>query len=296
MELYQLKGFAAVAEQGHLTRAADRLHVSQPALSAQIKALEEELGVELFERMPTGMALTAAGRQLLPAARNAIAAAQAMRAQAKSLTGEPAGKVRLGIVGDAEFVRLPLLLSATLDRLPLVEIEVHHEVTGAAFAKVREGGLDAAFYYGDLADPDVAAVPLRDFDFCVAAPVVWRDRVVDASFAALAELPWILTPPISTHRALSDALFARHRTTASTLLEADNEGVIRSLVVAGLGVALMRDDVAAALEQSGEACLWSGPRLPTRLQFVWREEHAPDPALSALREIVEEVWALEPAG
>ena len=64
MELYQLRGFAAVAESGHLTRAAERLHLSQPALSAQIKALEDELGVHLFERGPSGMALTAAGKRL----------------------------------------------------------------------------------------------------------------------------------------------------------------------------------------------------------------------------------------
>ena len=65
MELYQLRSFVAVAEAGHLTRAADRLHISQPAVSAQIKALEEELEVELFQRRSSGMALTAAGKRLL---------------------------------------------------------------------------------------------------------------------------------------------------------------------------------------------------------------------------------------
>src|SRR5260370_20757109 len=77
MELYQLRSFTAVAELGHLTRAAEKLHVSQPAMSAQIKALEDELGVALFERVPTGMILTAAGRPLLPQAAKVLAAADA---------------------------------------------------------------------------------------------------------------------------------------------------------------------------------------------------------------------------
>ena len=76
MELYQLRSFAAVAELGHLTRAAEKLHISQPALSAQIKALEDELGVALFERVSSGMVLTSAGRKLLPEAQKVVAAAQ----------------------------------------------------------------------------------------------------------------------------------------------------------------------------------------------------------------------------
>ena len=78
MELYQLRSFAAVAELAHLTRAAEKLHISQPAVSAQIKALEDELGVILFERTPQGMLLTAAGRKLLPEAEKVVAAAQAV--------------------------------------------------------------------------------------------------------------------------------------------------------------------------------------------------------------------------
>ena len=75
MELYQLRSFAAVAEAGHLTRASEKLHISQPALSAQIKALEDELGVALFERTPSGMTLTTAGQRLLPEATKVVTAA-----------------------------------------------------------------------------------------------------------------------------------------------------------------------------------------------------------------------------
>ena len=175
MELYQLRSFAAVAELGQLTRAAERLHVSQPALSAQIKALEDELSVALFDRGSGGMSLTAAGRQLLPDAERIIAAAQAMRSQALALRGEVAGRVRLGTVADPELVRLGDVLRRAVDRFPLLEIDVHQEISGAAFEKVRDGELDSAFYYGALAHPAVASMPLRDFAFRIVVPAAWRD-------------------------------------------------------------------------------------------------------------------------
>src|SRR4029434_8227350 len=106
MELYQLRTFAAVAELGHLTRAAERLHVSQPAVSAQIKALEDELGTPLLERGPAGMTLTSAGSKLLPFASRVLGAASDLRNQALALKGEIAGHLRLGTLSDPETPRL----------------------------------------------------------------------------------------------------------------------------------------------------------------------------------------------
>jgi len=294
MELYQLKGFAAVAGQGHLTRAAERLHISQPALSAQIKALEDELGVELFERLPSGMALTAAGKRLLSKAQSVIAAAQALSSEAGALRGEVAGRVRLGTTGDPELVRLPQLLAAAVERYPMLEIELHHEVSGAAFEKVRDGALDAAFYYGNLAHPAVGSRALRELEFRVVAPAAWRKRIEGASFAVLASEPWILAPSISTYRVLSDDLFHRHGITPATLIEADNEAVIRSLVAAGLGIALMRDDLAQTLVDANEACVWDGAQLSTTLQFLWREEQSRDSVTLALLDLVGDVWLPQP--
>jgi DNA-binding transcriptional LysR family regulator len=169
MELYQRRGFVAVAELGQMTRAAERLHISQPALSAQIRALEDELGVVLFQRGPGGMAPTADGRQLLPEAERVLAAAQALRSQL-ALRGEVAGRVRLGTVGDPELTRLADVLRHTVDCFPLLEIDVHHEISGAAFEKVRDGELDVAFYYGNPVHPAVAAVPLKTLGFRIVGP------------------------------------------------------------------------------------------------------------------------------
>ena len=291
MELYQLRSFAAVAELGHLTRAADKLHISQPALSAQIKALEDELGVALFDRTPTGMVLTPAGLRLLPEATTVISAAGALRSHAKAFLGEATGRARVGTLADPAFLRLAEFLAQAIERYPLVGIELHHEVSGAAFAKVRDGELDASFYYGGLAHPLVAALPLRSIVYRVAAPAAWKERVDAADWDAMAALPWIIPPEISTHSTMSADLFRAHGVAPDKRIEADHEAVISSLVNAGLGVALMREDLALAAHAAGQVCLWRDVRTETSLQFLYLHEREDDPVVRALSDVVADVWS-----
>ena len=210
MELYQLRSFIAVAEAGHLTRAAEKLHVSQPAVSGQIRALEDELELALFERTSSGMELTFAGQRLLADADRVLGAAQALRNQAKALKGEVAGRVGVGTLSDPGFSRVGEFMGAMVERHPLLQLELHHEISGAAFAKVRDGELDASFYFGPLSHPGVDGLRLRGVSYRVAAPAAWKQRVLDADWDAIAALPWITTPPISTHYQLLRTLFDQH--------------------------------------------------------------------------------------
>lgn len=290
MELYQLRGFAAVAEFEHLTRAADRLHVSQPALSAQIRALEEELGMPLFERATGGMHLTPAGKRLLPEARAVVAAARTLRNTAKALHGAVSGHARVGTLADPDFLRLPGFLASAVARYPLLEIMLRHEMSGAAFDKVKSGDLDASFYYGSHTHAGVASVALRAFAYRVVAPAALRERITGANFHDIAVLPWIMTPPNSSHRALTRDLFDQHGTEPNIAVEADHEAVIRSLVVSGLGLSLMREDLAQTLAAAGEVVLWQGTRLATTLQFLFSRERTGEPMIQALLDIVHDVW------
>ncbi len=290
MELYQLRSFAAVAELGNLTRAAEKLHVSQPAVSAQIKALEDDLAAALFVRTATGMVLTAAGRRLLPEATKVIAAVQELRAKARLLEGQVAGKALVGTLSDPDVIRIGEFLGRAVERHPLLEIELHQEISGTAFEKLRDGVLDASFYYGELAHPQVASVPLREIAYRVVAPAAWSERIDRAGWDTIAAEPWIMPPPISSLHVLATQFFRAHGVAPAKLIEADNEAVIRSLVIAGLGVALMREDLARESADAGEICYWSDARLPTVLQFIHLRERESEPVIHALLDVIRDVW------
>jgi DNA-binding transcriptional LysR family regulator len=290
LELYQLRSFVAVADTGNLTRAAERLHHSQPALSAQIKALEDTLGVQLFRRASSGMELTRAGRQLLAHATRTLSAAEELQRAARGLSGHIAGRLRIGTVSDPEFIRLGTFLALALERYPALELELHHEVSGAALDAVREGRLDASFYFGELDQSDVTGLALTETAYRVAAPAAWKARVDAAGWKEITALPWILTPPISTHHRLLQALFAEHGVSPTKFVEADNESVIANLVESGVGLSLLREASALEARRAGQLCLWGDTRLSTTLWFIALDTHAADPAIAALRGVLEETW------
>jgi DNA-binding transcriptional LysR family regulator len=148
MDYSGLRAFVMVAQEGNLTRAADRLCVTQPALSLQLKKLQESLDVTLFERLPRGMRLTQAGRQLLPAAERVLTSATEFRAAAVSLKGSVMGTLRLGTIVDPEFLRLGACLRLLAERHPGLSFVLQHGMSGAMAREVETGSLDVAFALG----------------------------------------------------------------------------------------------------------------------------------------------------
>lgn len=292
MELHQLQAFVTIAALGHLTRAAEQLHLSQPALSGRIRALEEELGVALFERTPTGMSLTAAGRELLPVAERALDAARELRNRALALHDLVDGRLRIGTISDPDFIRLGAWLGALRARHPLIEIELHQEVSGKAYDAVLDGSLDASFYFGEREHPEIVAMPLRRYRYVVAGPAAWRDQLAHSSWSDLAAMPWVLTPPVSTHHALVRHLFGDLPGKPEKTVEADNESVLVSLVTAGIGLSLVREDIAREKQRSGELAVVPGPGAPTVLAFVHRRERENERAIRAVLAALREVWQL----
>jgi DNA-binding transcriptional LysR family regulator len=296
IEFHSLRAFQAIAETGQLTRAAERLHISQPALSAQIRTLEQELDQPLFVRSRQGMELTLLGRELLPYAVDVLQAVERLRQAANPHRNEVVGRLRIGTVSDPEFIRVGELLARIREQFPLVDIELHNEFTGAAYEEVRNGTLDASYYYGEIDDPSITGIALASMRYRVAGPIAWAERLAGADWKAIAAMPWVLAPQTSSHYRLTRDLLTAHGVEPARAIEADQEGVIANLVESELGLSLVRDDIAAARQDAGTLCVWDHAGTTTTLQLIYRQDRADEPALGALLNVLREINHFELVG
>ncbi|MCA8295412.1 LysR family transcriptional regulator [Burkholderia sp. AU30198] len=195
MDLRHLRYFLAVAEEGHFGRAAERLHIVQPALSMQIRALEEELGTRLFERSTRKVALTDAGRLLVTEARHTLEQAERAKAVVQRAARGETGVVRIGFVGNAVATgRLSDDLIAFHAAWPEVTLDLHEMAPAAQQDAILAGRLDIGYCpaFGTAFDPKLAVRTVGSW----AWDVMMNDRHAFAkqrsvSVAALADEPFI---------------------------------------------------------------------------------------------------------
>ena len=175
-ELRLLRYFVAVADEGSITRAAERLHLSQPSLSAAVKQLEGQLGVELVERAGRGIALTPAGELLARRGRQLLEDAEAVVEETRSRGSAPSARLRLGLTPTARYGVGPELLAACATAAPAVMLFTSDDTTGALLRDVASGRLDLAVVFcAPQPPPDgVELVLLRDEPAVVHAPAHHR--------------------------------------------------------------------------------------------------------------------------
>ncbi len=292
MELYQLRTFVAVAEEGHLTRAAERLSLSQPAVSAHIKSLEEELGVNLFTRTPRGMQPTSAAVRLKAQAVKALAVVGDLVREATALREEVSGQLFLGMNTDPDYLRLVELVSALKADSPKIELHLLQGMSGNIVEGIRAGKMDAGFVFWLAAPPDVLMRPLRRVALKIVSPTCWAERVAGASWEDLAEFPWIWTPPHCSFHQLVEGEFHSRGCMPDKVYTADYELIMKALVCSGQGLSVMREDEAREAEGLGELCVWPHGELFVDLSFVCQRERVEDPMIQALYRAVCKVWSV----
>lgn len=284
MELHQLAYFVAVADEGNFTRAAERLHVAQPGVSAQVKRLERELGQELLDRSGRTVRLTDVGAAALPHARAALAAVQGVREAVEELAGLVRGQVAIGAVTSAGPVRLPDLLAGFHERYPAVEITLSEANSDTMLAALREGRLDLAVVgLATGPPPGIATQVLLDEPFLAvtapSGPLAGRDEV---EIADLDGLPLMALPKGTGLRTALDAAFARVGRTPRIAFEAADPNVLVQLATRGLGVAIVPESLGRYHQAQLQVIGIRGPGLRGVLALAWRTEGPLSPAARAL--------------
>lgn len=285
MELRQLAAFRAVATSGSVTRAAATLNYVQSSVTAQVQALETDLGVPLFDRPGRRVVLTEAGRRLLPYAERLLETVTEAR-EAVTGGGPPSGTIRISAPESLCTYRLPALLLRCRERYPEIDLVFQPGVSARLLDEVRGGAIDLAFLLDEpRSAPSVEVESLACERLVVVA--VPGDPLVERGVVTLDDLgrqPMLLTETGCSYR----LLFLRHLAEAgirpAQLLEFGSVEAIKQCVLAGMGITVLPAFVVAAELADGRLAevAWPGPDLTMTMQMAWHGGRWLSPALDSV--------------
>ena len=295
MELRHLEHFVAVAEERNFTRAAQRLHLVQSALSVSIRALERELRAQLFERTTREVRLTDTGRLLLPEARRTLDAAAAAQAVVLGAQAGLRGTLRLGMMQVIGVADIGSLIAQFHRERPLVDIKPTTAPGGSAamISDVRGGALDAAFVAVSGPDqPGLTVTTLASEPVLLGCPPdhpLARRAVVSVS--ELADEPFVDYTPGWGTRTIADQLFARVGVDRSIGIEVPDSSIQASLVRAGLGLAILPESMIASAGLTGVPLR---PAAVFTVAFIVAADRPPSPVTQAFATLVATAYPATP--
>lgn len=282
MELQQLRYVVAVAETRNFTRAAERCHVVQSALSHRVAGLERELGVPLFLRTNRRVETTPAGTAFVQAAREVLAGVDRARAAALAAAGELTGELVVGTLPNLTALDLNAALRTFRDRHPAVDLRVVSRRSEDLYQAVVERSVDVAFIAAPIGVTRRGVVD-HELSLDRLELVVWPGhRLADRTRVRLADLSGedFVDFPSQTHaRIESDAAFERTGLVRRVCVEVDNTDAFRAAVAAGLGIGMLPPDrmtTAAGLmtvqvldaPQRTQRVIWARPPSPAALALI----------------------------
>ncbi|MEB0135921.1 LysR family transcriptional regulator [Actimicrobium sp. CCC2.4] len=289
MDFTQLRAFVTIAQEGNLTRAAQHLHLTQPAVSLQLKALQKTLGVTLFTRSPGGMQLTVDGEKLLPFAERVLTGIAEFHQGVRALQSSISGPLAIGTILDPEFTRLGAFLKKLVENHPQLSTQLRQGMSGNVLQQVRTGILDAGYYLG-IPPKEFHSQILTSFTYNVVAPQGWKARVAGKDWDALATLPWIWAPPESAHHRLLIKKFAEYKVLPEQVALVDQESSMLDLVKSGVGLSLVRESIALHEAHVHDLVIADTVSLSTELTFIALQSRKTEPAIASAFDLLANLW------
>lgn len=236
MELRQLAALVTVAEVGSVTKAARLLHLVQPAVSRQIRLLEEELGVVLFERTRHGMIPTEAGRSLIERARRVLGEIERAEAEFRLDAEEISGIVTVGVLESLVDLIVEPLVAEVASRLPGVNLRIMAGFSGHLRQWIDNSDVDMSLLYNLTSNPLMAVVPLlRERLWAVAPPTANLDQETPVTWASVFEHPVVLPVPGHGLRILIDRARSEFGVSPDIAIESNSMHLQKRLVLSGCG-------------------------------------------------------------
>ena len=291
MDYNQLKTFTEVAHIGNLTQAAERLHLSQPAVSAQIKSLEKRLDVTLFKRTTNGMELTPAGEVFLPEAEALLQHHHKLDCFAKTLAEHYVAHADIGLIHPVPSEKITCLTEKMLRHDPDILLHIQYGMSGEIEQRILDRQLHGGFFLGPAGHRSLRSIFLQNIHYSLICPLEAEESVRRDLSASLGRYAWIEMSGVSGSRKHMQQFWRKHKISPKRQIICDYSQTIIDLVCQGVGVAAVPEHRARFAKESGRpVAIIEEYRQTMPLNFIYLNEFEEDPVLRLLKSCVEEIW------
>ncbi len=290
MDLNHLKTFIVVAEEKNVTRAAERLFMTPPSVSAHIKALEDEMNIQLFVRKPQGMEITEHGEILRLKAEKILNSTREMVNLSKKLQSSLMGVNRIGLSATSRSQRAAILISRMQDAYPDVELNFVSSSTYKIIQALKNHSLDGGYIFGPIEDDALLGYSLGNTALVVAAPTAWKDQIANATWKEIASLPWVASTAYCPFQVVIEKIFRKRKLAFQNIIRTDDETTKCELVHMGVGLSLLEKSEAEQAQTEGKLFIWESEAISSKISWVHLKNRKDDPLIAALTAEVLKVW------
>lgn len=293
MDIQHLKAFIAVACTKNLTQAAEKLFLSQPAVSAQIKALESDVGTALFVRTNNGMQLTRAGEVLLPEAEALLQHKHRLEQFAQTLSADYVHSVQLGIIHPIESRKVTALTRCIVEQEPKTQLHIHYGMSIEILSRLLAKKIHAGFFLGHIDQRNLQVHFLEHVDYSLICPQSQLQRIRDNLPKSLNDSTWIEMSGISSSYKNLQQFWHRHKLNPKKQIICDYPQTIIDLAVAQQGLAMVpKHSALEAVGQGKDIAVLDEFEQHLPLHFIYLDEFSEDTAVTLLLENVQRLWKL----
>jgi DNA-binding transcriptional LysR family regulator len=290
MEISQLKSFVTVAAEKNITRSSELLCITQPALSTQIKALESELGILLFNRNSRGMELTENGQQLLQKAIRILDEIESFENYALALKKNPSGKISIGINASIDVLKINELNCVLAAGFPGIVIHLIQSTSREIKSLLKQRLIDFGFIFGDNSDSELSAFKLGELNLCLVVHPQLKPLVEVENYMWLENQTWIMRSEHCPFYKILKGFLQKKNINPRKMIFANQDPVVYDLIQAERGVSFILESEALKLLEKKQIMFVPHDAFKVDLSFAYSKSKLGNPNHQAILKSIKGIW------